>query len=94
MLNLYDSKQFTKQRLRELIASIEDNSRTQLRISNNGYLYLTNKLNDNKNDLFRFESFMAGNGYVGKKASEDSEWIDQLFQTIDYEWNNLLVATE
>src|SRR3954468_4933551 len=34
----------------------------------------------------RFETFQAGNDYVGPEAAKDREWISQLFDTLKKDW--------
>ena len=34
----------------------------------------------------RFETFLAGNEYVGPEAADDSEWISELFDRLVTEW--------
>jgi hypothetical protein len=34
----------------------------------------------------RYETFEAGNEYVGPEAAEDNEWINQLFDALTKEW--------
>ena len=37
----------------------------------------------------RFETFLAGNEYVGPEAAEDEEWISELFGRLVKEWSNV-----
>lgn len=34
----------------------------------------------------RYETFEAGNGYVGPEAAEDEGWVNQLFDALVNEW--------
>lgn len=34
----------------------------------------------------RYETFQAGNDYVGPEAAKDDEWIHQLFEALVKEW--------
>jgi hypothetical protein len=34
----------------------------------------------------RYETFMAGNEYVGPEAAEDGEWVSELFNSLLKEW--------
>ena len=35
----------------------------------------------------RFESFLAGNEYVGPEAADDDDWIAELFDRLANEWS-------
>jgi hypothetical protein len=37
----------------------------------------------------RYETFLAGNGYVGPEAAQDAGWIKELFETLLTEWPKL-----
>lgn len=45
---------------------------------------------DENKDLIklRYETFHQGNGYVGKKASEDNAWMQRLFDSLTSNWQN------
>ena len=34
----------------------------------------------------RFETFLAGNEYVGPEAAQDDEWVSELFERLLREW--------
>lgn len=34
----------------------------------------------------RYETFQAGNEYVGPEAAEDADWIKQLFRSLTQKW--------
>lgn len=34
----------------------------------------------------RYEALIQGNGYVGKEASEDDDWMQKLFSSLQKEW--------
>jgi hypothetical protein len=36
----------------------------------------------------RFETFLAGNEYVGRDAAADDDWISELFDRLRSEWHN------
>jgi len=37
----------------------------------------------------RYETFLAGNEYVGPDAADDDEWVRQLFDGMVAEWPNV-----
>ena len=34
----------------------------------------------------RFETFLAGNGYVGPEAAADADWVSELFDRLLQQW--------
>lgn len=40
-----------------------------------------------KNAVVRFETFWAGNGYVGPEAAESDEWIADAMEWLLRDWN-------
>jgi hypothetical protein len=46
----------------------------------------------NKNIRLRFETYCAGNGYVGLEASKDNEYIEELFKSLVTKWSDVANA--
>jgi hypothetical protein len=42
----------------------------------------------------RYETFLAGNGYVGPEAAEDKEWVGELFDRLSKEWSKAKERSE
>lgn len=81
----------TRQAVKQLIASVSDSTHTQLRVTRNGIAFIstTDWGNQNVDDLlFRFETWVAGNDYVGLKAASDASWVDQVFNDLKDNWPN------
>ncbi|MBU2521162.1 MAG: hypothetical protein KKD50_02915 [Proteobacteria bacterium] len=74
-INLNDPNQFTLEGVRQLLASEEDTQHWQLRVTKDGFAYLSSEIgNINIQGLsFRLETMMAGNSYVGDAASKDDK---------------------
>lgn len=89
-INLNDPQDFTKDNLKKLIASEDDSVNTQFRVDSKGFLFLSEDVgNSNLEDIvFRLETNVSGNDYVGIKASEDDGWVDRIFQVISQNWPN------
>lgn len=66
----YQIETLTLDELKELIANADDRYDNQLRVKNNGEVFISRTVGaENIGDLkFRFETFDAGNGYVGINA--------------------------
>jgi len=87
----------TKEQLRELIASRDDDAANHVMwVDHAGQVYLV-PLDDSttpsqyathlKQDMrFRFETFERGNDYVGEAASQDEEHVDSLFDHLLESW--------
>lgn len=82
--------------LRDLIRGCDDRAGHHvLWVARNGDVYLSTLSDDqspasfqeNQADMqLRFETFQAGNEYVGPDAAEDDEWIEQLYEALVADW--------
>lgn len=83
-------KEFTMEDVRKLLASKDDSQHRQLRVTNNGIAYISDEVGaDNIDGLaFRFETWIAGNGYCGLKASQDASWVSEVFDDLKKNWPN------
>ena len=77
-IDLKKPQNLTTDNVRELIASGDDSSNTQLRVHKTGIAYLSKTTGAEQiGDLaFRLETWIAGNNYVGEAASQDDEWVE------------------
>ena len=89
-IDLNDPDDFTKERVRRLIAKGDDSTHTQLRVSKNGKAFLSKEIGAvNIEDLaFRFETWTAENGYVGPDAAKDDKWVDEVYKDLKENWPN------
>ena len=89
-LDLNDPNNLTIDNIRLLLASANDESNSQLRVNKNGILYISKVVGniDTEDLLFRLEIWLAGNSYVGKKASEDTTWVNRVYQAVKSNWPN------
>ena len=71
---------FTTDDVRALLASKDDSAHRQLRVSSRGIAYLSDKVGniDTEDYAFCVETWAAGNGYVGKQAANDAEWVKRV----------------
>lgn len=76
----------TIEQLRALIASGDDSHRNQIRITTSGDIFLSSIVGADHLDGIagRFETFDAGNSYVGARAAADQEFIEKLFAAIQH----------
>ena len=83
-MKIYNVHTLTLEQLTDLIASGDDTKATQIRIKNDGSIFLSNIVGNNSLDGIagRFETFDANNGYIGKEASMNEEYIKSLYLTI------------
>lgn len=83
----YNVDTLTIEQFRDLIASGDDSHANQIRITKEREIFLSPIVGavDIENIIGRFETFDAGNGYVGKQAAEDSTYIDKMFKGVQ-EW--------
>jgi len=86
-INLKEEK-ITLENLKALIESGSDEENNQLRCDKNGNLFLSQEVGNSnlENILFRFETFQAGNSYVGLKAAQDLKYLNLLLRAIEKNW--------
>lgn len=80
----YNVWTLTIEQLRDLIASGDDSHHNQIRIKENGDIFLSAIIGAECLDGIkgRFETFNAHNGYVGPEAAADDEFVQRLFAAI------------
>jgi hypothetical protein len=86
----------TPDQLRELLRRCDDTAGHHvLWVKENGDVVLSRVAkngaleNDEKGHpemKMRFETFLAGNEYVGPEAAQDDEWVSELFERLVREW--------
>ena len=84
-MNLYPNVDtLTIDQLRDLIAAGDDSHHNQLRITSSREIFLSDivGLEHLEGIIGRFETFVAGNGYVGLNAALDQQFIESLFTAI------------
>ncbi|WP_338627278.1 hypothetical protein QJR52_02775 [Clostridium baratii] len=84
----YNMKTLTRDELVELIKNGDDSYDNQIRVTKDGMVFLSRIVGaENISGLkFRFETFDAGNGYVGPDAAKDEEYIDDLYRALIESW--------
>lgn len=87
-INLNNSTQFTLEDVRTLIAQKDDSQDRQLRVMNDGTAVLSDDVGAVNliGVLFRFETWNAGNDYVGAKAAQDNVWVTRIFDALKKNW--------
>ena len=80
----------TRNQLKETIAGGNDNHHNSLVIDINGMFKLIPLIDKSPSELqsypVRFETFQAGNGYVGYLASMDETFIEQTYKALLEDW--------
>lgn len=89
-LNLNNPEELTLNGVRALIAEKDDSQDRQLRVETDGTAFLSDDVGAEHLDgiLFRFETWDAGNGYVGAKAAKDDAWITRVYEALKKNWPN------
>lgn len=75
--------------VKELIASQDGTSHTQLRVSKDGFAYLSTDHIGGQiaSDLHcRFETWGAGGGWIGVNASQDESWVRRIHKALNDNW--------
>lgn len=87
-INLTDPYDFTLERVRALIASKDDTASRQLRVSKDGFAYLSDDVGSEKLDgvLCRFETYEQSNDYTGVAAASDNEWVSRVCEALKANW--------
>jgi hypothetical protein len=88
-IDLTDSRSFTVDAVRQMIASANDNAHNQLRVSRDGKAWLSSTAVggvDIDGLLFRLETWAAGSGCVGPVAASDAVWVTQIYNALRDNW--------
>lgn len=88
MQKKYDIKTLTLEEFKALIAGADDSVDNQIRVTENGEVYISTTVGDSDIEglRFRFETFEAGNGYVGKAAAADDRYIEGMYEDLKQYW--------
>jgi hypothetical protein len=89
-IDLSNANDLTLESVKCLVASGTDDTDTQLRVTSNGVVFLSKTVGNIDIDglAFRLETWIAGNGYVGKAAAEDLEWVEKIYECVKNNWPN------
>lgn len=86
---IYES--FDIEKFRRIIAEADDRVNNQLRVSQTGFVYLSKDkvgAEDIRLLQFRYETFTAGNGYVGPKPASDDQYIKREYEELMLAWKH------
>lgn len=75
----------------QLIADGDDKHDNQIRVSQNGMVYLSQDVvgaDDLEGVAFRLGTFDEGNDYVGKNASQDKQFVNKMYLAIKKNWKD------
>jgi len=82
-------QKFTVDDCREMISNADDRKHNQIRVDNNGRVYISHE-NVGMDNLagvkYRFETFGRYNGYVGPKAASNKKYVTEQFNEIKLAW--------
>lgn len=80
----------SRESVMRLLASGDDSSHTQLRVSCAGIASLSKTVggSDVSGLAFRLETWAAGNGYVGPDAAADAAWVETVHRVLNANWPN------
>lgn len=84
-------RDFDLKKYREIVSNADDRVKNQLRVTKTGFVYLSYKDTAFKNLLlirFRWETYGAGNGYVGPVAASDSKYIKKGYKELMMEFKH------
>ena len=71
-----------------LISSKDDTRKRQLRVTKDGFAYLSDTIGARDIDglAFRMETWGAGNGYTGEQAAKDPMFISRVEKVLRDNW--------
>lgn len=84
----YKINSLTIDQVQNMIAAADDRINNQIRVTKEGNVYVSTDIGaSNISDLkFRYETYLAGNGYVGPKAAADNTYIQNLYKQLRKDW--------
>lgn len=87
-IDLKDPAHLTEASVARLLGSRDDTDYRQLRVSKDGFAYLSDVVgnNDIEGLAFCMETWVPGNSYVGLAASKDEAWIASVLETLRENW--------
>ncbi len=89
-IDLKDQSNLTFENVKLLIASKDDSEHRQLRISKDGFAYLSDDVASANLDnvLCRFETWTSGKDYCGVDASNDESWVNEVLHILKQNYPN------
>lgn len=87
----YDMTTFTIEDMKELIYNGDDSHNNQIRVTNDGYIFLSeDKFGNEALENIRFygHTFVRNNDYVGPNAAESVRHITYLYTIFTNAWNS------
>src|SRR5262245_20737203 len=87
-IDVKNPAEFSIESVRTLIASKPDTQHRQFRVSDDGFLYLSDDVGNRNLDgvKFRLETLLQANGYVGITASRDDSWVESVYRSVRKAW--------
>lgn len=87
-INLNDIENLTVDSVSKLIASKDDSENRQIRVTDDGILFLSDDVGSEHIEgiKFRLETWDAGNDYVGPRAALDHDWVEKVYLAIKTNW--------
>ena len=85
----YPMQTLTLEEFQKLIASADDSRDNQIRITKDGRIYISEGVvgAENIEDLHsRYETYDAGNDYVGPNAAQDEAYVKRLYEEVKRDW--------
>lgn len=75
---------FTRADVKALIASWNDSVDWQLRVTKDGFAYMSHIIGRNELEgvAFYAGAYMAGKGFSGPTAASDPQWIEKIYQVL------------
>lgn len=88
-INITKRADFTLERVRQLIASDDDQTHNQICVTKKGIVYF-HIGRENPPPIeklaFRLECFQPGNGYAGRDAAADTAWVTKVYRALAHNW--------
>jgi hypothetical protein len=89
-IDIRDNNDFSVAGVKKLLASKDDSSHRQMRVSHDGRVGLYNYEGrpDSGEFKFWFEVWCGGNDYSGSKASNNSDYVNRVHFDLKNAWQN------
>lgn len=87
-IDLNEPEELTLEQVRKLIASCDDSVHRQLRVTQGGTVFISDTVGASHLEgiALRLETWVAGNDYLGVKASQDNEWVQRIYNVLRRNW--------
>jgi hypothetical protein len=87
-IHLNDPGDFTRENVRQLIASVDDSKHRQLPVTVGGIAFISDTVANVATEgiAFSIATWCEGNDYSGESAARDEAWVTRVYGALQKHW--------